>query len=76
MRTTIDIPDDLYKKLKSKAALEGTSVRNLMTQAAQSLLESEKLPPIRKFRVPVIHSSRPGTLNMTNEEIDELISFT
>jgi hypothetical protein len=75
MRTTIDIPDDLYKKLKSKAALEGTSVRNL-TQAAQSLLESEKLPPIRKFRVPVIHSSRPGTLNMTNEEIDELISFT
>lgn len=73
MRTTIDIPDDLYKQLKAKAAMEGTSVRNLMTQAAQSLVDSQALPPIRKFRVPVIHSSRPGTLKLTNEEIDDLL---
>jgi len=73
MRTTIDIPDDLYKKLKSKAVLEGTSIRNLMTQAAQSLAEPDTLPPIRKLRIPVIHSDRPGSLNLTNEEIDDIL---
>ena len=73
MRTTVDIPDEIYQQLKSKAALEGTSVRMLITEAAKSLLKGSKLPPIRPFQVPVIPSKRPGSLNLTNEEIDDIL---
>ncbi len=30
MRTTIDIPDETYRKLKVKAALEGETVRQIV----------------------------------------------
>jgi hypothetical protein len=31
MRTTVVLPDDLYRRLKSRAALRGMKVRELMT---------------------------------------------
>ncbi len=30
MRTTVDIPDDLYRRLKARAALRGLKVKELM----------------------------------------------
>ncbi len=32
MRTTLDIPDDLYRQVKARAALEGKSVREVTTE--------------------------------------------
>lgn len=32
MRTTVDLPDELYRRLKARAALGGLRVRELMTQ--------------------------------------------
>lgn len=31
MKTSIDLPDDLYRRVKSKSALEGRSVREVAT---------------------------------------------
>jgi hypothetical protein len=30
----------------------------------------------KRFAVPVIRSKRPGTLHLTNEQIDELTAFS
>ena len=73
MRTTVDIPDEVYRRLKAKAALDGTSIRNLLVRAAEVVLDIDKLPPVRRLHLPLIHSSRPGTLKITNEEIDEIL---
>lgn len=32
MRTTVDLPDDLYRTLKARSAIAGLKVRELMTQ--------------------------------------------
>jgi hypothetical protein len=32
--------------------------------------------PVRKLQLPLIRSSRPGTLELTNEQIDELTAFS
>jgi hypothetical protein len=32
MRTTLDIPDDLYRSLKARAALNGVPMREIVTQ--------------------------------------------
>ncbi len=71
MRTTVDLPDDLYRELKAKAALEGCSVKNLLVR----LLEREITSPRKKgrIRVPLIRSQQPGTLALTNEQIDDIL---
>jgi predicted CopG family antitoxin len=46
MRTTIDIPDDIYRKLKVKAAMEGKTVREIVLRAIQRELELAEAPPL------------------------------
>lgn len=43
MRTTIDIPDPLFRKLKATAAQRGTSLKDLVTEALE-----EKLAPTKR----------------------------
>jgi hypothetical protein len=76
MRTTIDIPDETYRELKVKAAREGTHVRQIVLRGIQRELEGASGRQVRKLQLPLIRSSRPGTLKLTNEEIDELTAFT
>jgi hypothetical protein len=76
MRTTIDIPDETYRDLKVKAAQEGTPVRQIVLRGIQRELEGAGVKPVRKLQLPLIRSSRPGTLHLTNEQIDELTAFS
>jgi hypothetical protein len=32
MRTTLDLPDDLFRQVKARAALEGASLKELLTR--------------------------------------------
>ena len=71
MRTTVDIPDTTYRLLKSRAASEGTSVKEMVLRGVKVVLAEEK--PVRRRRVlPVIKSKRPGTIHLTNEQIYDL----
>lgn len=75
MRTTIDIPDGTYRELKIKAAREGIAVRQIVLRGIKRELEPEVTGQrSEKFQIPVIHSSRPGTLNLTNEQIDDMLA--
>jgi hypothetical protein len=75
MRTTIDIPDEAYRSIKVLAAERGTTVRDLVLQGVELV---RRQPPTKggRFAVPVIRSKRPGTLHLTNEQIDELTAFS
>ena len=75
MRTTLDIPDETYRQLKIKAANEGVPVRQIVLRGIQNELEpSITQKPLRRFQIPVIRSSKPGTLNLTNEQIEEILA--
>jgi hypothetical protein len=76
MRTTIDIPDETYRKVKMLAAERGTTVRALVLEGLEIEIKDKQTLPRKRFEVPVIRSKRPGTLNLTNEQIDELTAFT
>lgn len=41
VKTTIDIPDDLFRLAKARAALDGVSLRQLVTDTLRSHLERE-----------------------------------
>ena len=75
MRTTVDIPDDTYRELKIKAAREGMPVRQIVLRGIhRELAGPEAKSAAKRFRVPVIRSARPGTLHLTNEQIDDILA--
>ena len=74
VRTTIDIPDSTYRKLKSKAAAQGRSVKKLILDCVEREFQHESRQK-KRIRLPIVRSKAPGTLDLTNEEIYGLISF-
>ncbi|MEZ5292416.1 MAG: hypothetical protein R2745_15145 [Vicinamibacterales bacterium] len=75
MRTTIDIPDPIYRRLKAKAAGEGRSVKALLLEAAEAALAPAARAVAAPVSLPLVRSSRPGTLELTNARIYDVISF-
>jgi hypothetical protein len=75
MRTTLDIPDETYRQLKIKAANEGIPVRQIILRGIHNQLEpTTPRKSSKRFQVPIIRSSEPGTLNLTNEQIEEILA--
>ena len=83
MRTTLDLPDELFRQLKAKAALQGAKLKDLLTryvetglrQSVPQLLSRSKLPVIkgRGTRVvPNLTAQRQSKL----EEKDDLAKLS
>ena len=75
MRTTVDIPDEIYRDLKIKAAQEGTPVRQIVLRGIQRELEGTVEEPMRKLQLPLIRSTRKDKLVIDSEKIYEIIDF-
>ena len=74
IRTTVDIPAPLYRKLKQQAAARGESVRELVLAGVKSVLLRGQRPRPRKVRFPLIVSDGPK-VELTNEQIYEHVEF-
>ena len=75
MRTTVDIPDTLYRELKSKAAGEKRSVKELILRGVEVELRPRSKKRTRRVSFPLVPSKKPGTLDIDNAKIFELIPF-
>ncbi len=74
MRTTVEIPDSLFRRAKSQAAREGVSLKTLLVRAVENELAREGTPAARRIKFPLLKSKEPRTLDLTNAEIDELLA--
>lgn len=75
MRITIDIPDALYRKLMAKAASEKCSVKEVILQGVETRLRYHRTKKGRRVTFPIIRSKRPGSLQIDNAKIFEIIPF-
>ena len=75
MRTTVDIPDPIYRDLKSKAAEEGRSVKELILRGVEAELRPKSRGRGRPVSLPLVRSKRPGTIELDNAKIFEIIPF-
>jgi hypothetical protein len=62
MRTTVDIPDDLFRRVKAQAALEGVPLRQVVERALRKEVLMPERPP-RRVGFPLHRSARPGALS-------------
>lgn len=46
MKATLDLPDDLYRRVKARSALEGRPVRSVAVELFQSWLDAPTPPKI------------------------------
>ena len=77
MRTTVDIPDPIYRDLKVCAASEGTTIKEIILEGVAVRLRSGCAPAKqeRRLRFPVIRSKNPGSLKLGKEGVYEYIPF-
>ena len=75
MRTTVDIPDPIYRRLKARAAAEGRSAKALILRGVEEVLKAGKPRSGRAVKLPIVHSKRPGSVRIDSARIYEIISF-
>lgn len=55
MRTTLDLPDELFRQVKAKAAMEGSKLKDLLTRYVENgLRQTAAERPTRRSELPVI----------------------
>jgi len=61
MRTTLDLPDELMRHLKARAALEGRSLRDLVLELVTRGLQAPAVMPA-PAPLPMVRLGRPLAL--------------
>jgi len=77
VRTSLDIPRSLHRRLRELAARKGCSARQLILRSIESVVQEHE-PPRRRKRLsldPPIVPSRGKPFDLTSEQIHELIEF-
>ena len=77
MRTTVDIPDPIYREMKICAASEGTTIKEIILEGVAVRLRSRPAPAKQEGRprFPVIRSRNPGSIKLGQEGVYEYIPF-
>jgi metal-responsive CopG/Arc/MetJ family transcriptional regulator len=71
MRTTVDLPDPLFRQVKSAAALRGSSLKEFVQEALQQAVAGRRTVRHQKVHLPLVRSKHPGTLQLTNADIED-----
>ncbi|MCB1123461.1 MAG: hypothetical protein KJT03_18050 [Verrucomicrobiae bacterium] len=73
MRTSIDIPDDLFKKAKITAAQQGVSIKELVIRGLQKTLNEQSAKPDAS-RLPKLPAGKRKAYDLSNEQIQSLLA--
>jgi hypothetical protein len=76
VKTTLDIPDDLFRQAKSHAALTGMKLKDLVAAGLRSVLTGSIVRSApRRAQFPIIEA-RPGAPVITKQRADEAEELT
>ena len=70
MKTTLEIPDDLFREAKSRAALTGVRLKDLVADGLRLVLNERVARSVpRRVEFPIIQAI-PGTPLITKKMVD------
>ena len=76
----MNLPDPLYQKSEQLAASRGATVEQFIVEAVQKEVQSDLGSGAsgsygdREVELPVIRSRRPGTLDLSQFDFDDLLA--
>ncbi len=68
MRNTVDTPDAMYRQLKTRAATEGRSVKDLILRGVETELRRDERRVPRRIKLPIVRSKKPGSVRLDNDQ--------
>jgi hypothetical protein len=76
MRTTIDLPDALFRRTKALAAARGVTLKQLIINAVEREITPAGTAPVGKqrTRLPLIHLEPGRVLDLTDFDFDDLLA--
>ena len=75
MRTTVDIPDEIYRTVKVMAAERGTTVRELVLEGLETVMSTRKTGRMGLESPVAPGGTKLGGLEVEHETNDDLIGF-
>jgi len=74
MLAKVNIPDETYRELDLLATQRGETIQELVLKGLE--LVRQRIPQNAKpFEIPTIPTDQPGTLDLTNQQIYDVIGF-
>ena len=74
MRTTINIPDKLFRRAKAAASLRGLTLKDFISQSVENeLIGSEFAYKEQHVQLPLVTSKYPAARALTPERTAELL---
>ena len=74
MKTTLEIPDDIFREAKAMAVLEGVKLKDFVAESLRQRVDAKKraaAEPRRRVQLPIVRSAQPGSMKLTGEMIAE-----
>jgi hypothetical protein len=75
MKTTIEIPDELFREAKARAAMEGIKLKDLVADALRAKLHPAPVKKGHRVKFPIIegtHTGRKITDEMVNDAVEQM----
>lgn len=75
MKTTIELPESVYRRSQRAAQKLGLTVEELIVSALEGALsaEGEGTTSRNGVKLPLLSSKKPGSLNLDNYNFDDLV---
>jgi hypothetical protein len=75
MRTTVQLPDELFQSAKVEAAVRGETLKEFLTRAVSHELGSAVAATERgRVELPLVRSVRPGLTDISNPDIGAIFA--
>ena len=68
MKTTIEIPEPLFRQAKAKAAMDGLTLRDLFVRGLQLAVQTSLIPTKNRANFPLIRAAKSAP-RLTDEQI-------
>lgn len=73
MRTTIDLPDELLRTARVRAAEADETLKELFARALRN--ELGRTPRKSRRELPLVKSRRPGASQLTADQLDQALAM-
>lgn len=74
MRTTVEIPDALFRRTKAAAALRGSSLKDLIVQAIEKEVSSPGPGRTQRVQLPLVRAGKGKKLKLDGFNFDDLLA--
>ena len=75
MRTTVELPPELMRAMKSEAAARGETVKEFLTRAvSHELGTTEGDRPRKRVKLPLVPARKSRKVDITNDDIEAIFA--